>query len=267
MFHWLHDHRRKEILETPFPLPWRAILQDRVVHYSYLDSGEKTTLEQLIQVFSAEKKFEGCSGLEITDEIRVIISAEACILLLGLEHHNLYPDLLSILVYPSTVVVPPTRTGIFTQNPLIAHQETPIYGQAMQHGPVVLVWDEVVRSARHPETGHNVVYHEFAHLLDMASGRANGTPRLHSREEYQSWAQICTREFNELRRDSEHGSKTFLDPYGALNEAEFFAVATEFFFDKPILMLKYHKALYEILAGFYLQNPAKRQQRAARKKQ
>ena len=165
------------------------------------------------------------------------------------------------------MVVPPPKTGVFTRSPLvIEEQNTAIYGQAMLHGPVVLVWDEVARSARHPETGHNVVYHEFAHLLDMASGVANGTPRLHSREQYRTWAEILTREFAALRRDSARGGKSFLDAYGALNEAEFFAVATEYFFDRPLEMEKKHRALYQVLAGYYRQDPAARQRRAGKQK-
>ena len=234
------------------------ILAQKFLHYSFLDAKEKNYLEQLIQVFIAEKKFIGCNGLQITAEIRVVISAEACMLILGLPH-DLYRDLLSLMVYPSTVVVPPEKVGVFTRYPFIERPETPIYGQAFLRGPVVLVWDEVKREARHPESGHNVVYHEFAHMLDMSSGAANGTPVLHSRDQYKIWARVFTKEFLALQHDSKKGKKTFLDPYGGLNEAEFFAVATEFFFDKPIQMQKKHKALYDVLAEFYRQNTAERE--------
>jgi len=261
VIHWLRNHRRKKILEQPFPHQWQTILKESVRHYSFLDRDEKLLLEQLVQVFIAEKNFEGCSGLTITDEIRVVIASEACMLVLGLDH-DLYPDLVSILIYPSTVVVPPPRSGVFTQSPLVQQRDKAIYGQAMRRGPVVLVWDEVARGARHPETGHNVVYHEFAHLLDMATGTASGTPRLHSLDQYREWAEIFSREFLALRRSAGRGRKTFLDPYGAVNEAEFFAVATEFFFDNPVSMEKTHKALYNVLAGFYRQDPADRERRA-----
>ena len=260
MFHWLRDHRRKEILQQPFPADWRRILGENVVHYSFLDEEEKQHLEQLVQVFIAEKRFEGCNGLEITDEIRVIIAAEACMLVLGLPH-DLYRELCTLLIYPSVVVTPPSQRGVFTQSPLVERPPTAISGQAFLRGPVILVWDEVRKGARHPERGHNVVYHEFAHLLDMSTGAANGTPELHSREQYRIWAEVFSREFLELRRRAEQGRKTFLDPYGALNEAEFFAVATEFFFDKPIQMQKKHPALYEVLAGFYRQDTAERERR------
>ncbi len=261
MFQWLRDHRRKEILKEPFPSQWRDILQDGVAHYSFLNSDEKKHLEDLVQVFVAEKNFEGCNGLEITEEIKVIIAAAACLLILGLPH-DLYRTLMTILVYPSTVVVPLSQRGVFTQSPLIEEPGTAISGQAFIHGPVVLVWDAVKREARHPESGHNVVYHEFAHFLDMIDGTADGTPVLHSREEYRTWAKIFSAEFFALRNKAQKGQKTFLDPYGATNEAEFFAVATEFFFDKPIEMQNTHRALYDVLAGFYLQDTAERERRS-----
>jgi len=258
MFHWLRDHRRKEILKEPFPVKWREILEERVTHYSFLNSDEKIHLEQLVQVFIAEKNFEGCNGLEITDEIRVVISSEACMLILGLPH-DLFRKLVTILVYPSTVFAPPSKFGVFTQNPLLEQPKTAISGQAFMRGLVILVWDAVKRGALHPESGHNVVYHEFAHFLDMLDGAADGTPELHSRDQYRRWATIFSEEFLALRNKSKKGKKTFLDSYGAENEAEFFAVATEFFFDKPVKMQKTHKALYDVLAGFYLQDTAKRE--------
>lgn len=261
MFPWLKDHRRKDILKEPFPVQWRKILEDGVAHYSFLNCDEKIHLEELVQVFAAEKNFEGCNGLEITEEIKVIISAEACLLVLGLPH-DLFRKLITILVYPSTVVVPPSQIGVFTQSPLIVEPETAILGQAFMHGPVILVWDAVKREARHPESGHNVVYHEFAHFLDMMDGAADGTPVLHSQEQYRNWAKVFSKEFFALRSQSEKGEKTFLDSYGAKNEAEFFAVATEFFFDKPVKMQKTHRDLYDILAGFYLQDTAERERQS-----
>ncbi len=260
MFRWLDDVRRKEVLNKPFPSEWRKILREMVVHYAWLDAKEASQLEQLVQVFLAEKKFEGCNGLEITDEIRVVIAAEACLLIMGLPH-DLYRKLATILVYPSTVFTPPERSGIFTRAPLFERGQVAISGQAVMRGPIILVWDAVKRGARHPETGHNVVYHEFAHLLDMLDGVANGAPPLHSRDQYRRWAAVFSEEFQRLRNDSEQGKKTFLDPYGATNEAEFFAVATEFFFDKPIEMQKDHRALYDVLAGYYMQDTAERERR------
>lgn len=260
MFQWLNDTRRRAADHPPFPAEWRDILSKMVKHYSYLNPNEQNQLERLVQVFADEKEFEGCNGLVITDEIRVVISAEACLLILGLPH-NLYRKLSTILVYPSTVFTPPERRGAFTVSPMLEQAQVPISGQAFMHGPIILVWDAVRRGARHPESGHNVVYHEFAHLLDMLDGAADGVPPLHERDQYRAWASVFSDEFQKLRKATDHGTQSFLDPYGATNEAEFFAVATEFFFDQPIEMQQNHQPLYDVLSGYYMQDTAERAKR------
>jgi len=130
------------------------------------------TLNNLSRCLQPKKKFKGCCVLIITDEIRVVIAAEACMPVPALPY-NLYNSLFSVLIYPSTVVIPPSTIGVFTESPLVEKPETPVYGQAFSRGPVILVRDEAKREARHPEPGHNVVYHEFSHLLAMDSGAAN----------------------------------------------------------------------------------------------
>jgi Mlc titration factor MtfA (ptsG expression regulator) len=257
MWHWLRDRRRRKILETPFPRSWEALLAANVAHYRRLNELERKELRDLIQVFICEKNWEGCGGLALTDEIRVTIAAEACLMILALPH-DLYRNVNTILIYPSTVVPPVRQMGVFevVTSPLVP--ANPILGEAFPSGPVILVWDYVKQTARHPETGHNVVYHEFAHKLDMFEGRPDGTPPLPDREHYREWAEICAREFLCLREESARGHSTFLDPYGATNEAEFFAVITEQFFDRPAGMETYHPDLYRILRGFYRQDPALR---------
>jgi Mlc titration factor MtfA (ptsG expression regulator) len=257
MFAWLRERRRQKILKEPFPPQWRDILEREVAHYTYLDNEEKTHLEQLVQVFIAEKNFEGLGGLELTDEVRVLVSAQACLLLLGLSH-DLYRKVDSVLIYPSTVVRPARTLGNFMPGEIVDEEPIPLLGEAHMNGPVILVWDEVKHGAFHPERGHNVVYHEFAHKLDMLDGSADGAPPLHDREQYKKWERVCTREYETLRRRAGRGQSTFLDPYGATNPAEFFAVATEYFFDRPVRMQKRRRELYDILSGFYNQDPAAR---------
>jgi MtfA peptidase len=260
MFQWLANRRREKLMESPFPPAWEEILQNNVAHYCMLEDAERAHLRALIQVFIAEKDWEGCGGLTLTDEIRVTISAQACLLLLGLPH-NYYNNVESIIIYPSTVVPPQRKLGYFETalEPIdIAH---PIIGQAFQQGPLILVWDAVLHGGRHPELGHNVVYHEFAHKLDMLDGAADGTPPLRDRAEYRDWVQICSREFLRLRQEVEHGRKSFLNDYGAVSEAEFFAVATEQFFDQPHLMMKHAPDLYRVLQEYYRQDPASREGR------
>ena len=257
MFSWLVKRHRKKMIKTPFPPAWTDILKRNVAHYCMLDDIESAKLHALIQVFIAEKYWEGCGGLELTDEIRVTISAQACLLLLGLPH-NYYENVQTILVYPSTVVPPPRTLGFFE----VAHEPMdvshPIIGQAFHQGPVIITWDAALHGGRHPDSGHNVVYHEFAHKLDMLDGAADGTPQLRDRAEYRDWVHTCSREFLRLRHEAEHGKRTFLDSYGATDEAEFFAVATEQFFDQPLLMIKNAPELYRVLKEYYRQDPALR---------
>ena len=120
------------------------------------------------------------------------------------------------------------------------------------------MWDAVERTGRHPESGHNVVYHEFAHKLDMLDGSADGTPPLHGRDDYRRWVEICAREYRALRAQAKRGQRSFLDAYGATSEAEFFAVATGQFFDAPVALRRHHPELYAVLEAFYRQDPATR---------
>jgi MtfA peptidase len=262
MFHWLVDHRRRKLTRAPFPSAWEDIIRHNVAHYCMLDDDQRAHLHALIQVFIAEKHWEGAGGLELTDEIRVTISAQACLLLLGLPH-NYYRNVESIVVYPSTVVPPQRKPGFFENTFAPVEPEQPIIGQAFRQGPVIIIWDAALHGGRHPESGHNVVYHEFAHKLDMLSGAADGTPPLRDRAEFKDWVQTCSREYLRLKRDVEKGRKSFLNAYGATNEAEFFAVATEQFFDQPRLLMEHAPDLYRVLREYYRQDPSARASRNA----
>ncbi|MBC8070800.1 MAG: zinc-dependent peptidase [Deltaproteobacteria bacterium] len=260
LFSWLDERRRRKILEQPFPAAWLAILDKRVAHWDWLDDDERTRLTQLIQVFAWEKHWEGAGGLELTDEIRVTIAAEACLLILGLDH-ALYRQVESIVVYPDTVVAPPPRAGFFTVARAPTETGMPVLGQAMHRGPVVLVWNAVRRDSANAKDGHNVVMHEFAHKLDMLDGGADGVPPLADDATYNRWIEVFTQEYEALKRDSERGRRTWLGDYALTNGAEFFAVATEHFFEKPRGMQRDHAALYELLRDFYRQDTAARQPR------
>ncbi len=257
MFHWLRDHRRAEARKRPFPPEWEVFIRTNMAHYCVLDDAERAELRAMMQVFLEEKNWEGCGGLDLTDEIRVTIAAQACLLQLGLPH-DYYRNVESILVYPSTVVAPEHHPGFFERVDGPVEASVPLLGQAFTRGPVILVWDAVLHGARHPEQGHNVVYHEFAHKLDMLDGAADGTPPLADRDQLAEWVAVCSREFLRLSRLAEKGRKTFLDAYGAKNEAEFFAVATETFFDRPLALQGHAPDLYNVLSAYYRQDPAGR---------
>ena len=257
MFDWLTKRRRKKLTAAPFSELWESIIRRNIAHYGLLEDDERAHLQALIQVFIAEKHWEAVGGLQLTDEIRVTISAQACLLLLGLQH-NYYRNVESIIVYPSTVVPPPRQRGFFETTTAPVDPTQPILGQAFLHGPVIIIWDAALHEGRHPELGHNVVYHEFAHKLDMLDGAVDGTPPLRDRTEYRDWVEICTREYQRLQQDTRQGRKSFLDAYGSTNTAEFFAVATEQFFDQPRLLMEQAPELYRVLKEYYRQDPALR---------
>lgn len=257
MFQWFADRRRKKLTDVPFPAEWEDIVRRNVAHYCMLNDAERAQLRALIQIFIAEKTWEGAGSLDLTDEIRVTISAQACLLLLGLPH-NFYRNVETIIVYPSTVVPPQRKLGFFENASAPVELSHPILGQAFQQGPVIIIWDAALQGGRHPESGHNVIYHEFAHKLDMLDDAADGTPPLRDRAEYRDWVQTCEREYLRLKHDAERGKKSFLNAYGATNEAEFFAVATEQFFDQPLLMTKRSPDLYRVLKEYYRQDPVLR---------
>ncbi len=258
---WLKQWRRRRILKQPFPPQWKTILEVKVPPFLALEPEKQLQLQQLVQLFLHEKNFEGCAGLKVTDEMKVTIAGHACLLLLGLRH-DYYQRLSSVLVYPSTVLAPTTQVSLAGQSPVVTLGKVPISGQAFGHGSVLLVWNTVRQDTSHPQSGHNVVYHEFAHILDMYDGVADGTPPLAQKEQYQQWATVCSEAFAQLKARLQKHRKTFLNPYAITNEAEFFAVATEYFFERPVKMKRVRGPLYQVLCEFYGQDPAQRVQAA-----
>lgn len=251
----LRDHRRKKILEEQFPAEWEDVLVRRMAHWSYLDDDERARLRDLLQVFVAEKHWEGCHDFDLTDDVKVTIAGEACLLLLGLDGIE-YDNVREVLVYPTTVITPNAPHAQY--GPIVESGSEPIIGEAAYGGPVLLVWDAVTETARHPERGENVVYHEFAHKLDMLSGQMNGTPPLASRYQLDRWVEVCTAEFEHVQQCAQRRERTFLDPYAGRNVAEFFAVGTEAFFDRPVQMKHRRPRLYKVLSDFFNQDPATR---------
>ncbi|MCA9580762.1 MAG: zinc-dependent peptidase [Myxococcales bacterium] len=250
MLSWLRHRRRDAIVETPFPDEWRVIMEEDVRAVRNLTPEYRARLQQLVQVFLVEKHFEGCAGLELTDRIRVVIATQACMLLLGRDH-DLYRDVETILVYPSTVRLPNHPRSVFDLSVDVVQDDQVVLGVAHDRGPVVLAWDATKEGAYDPTDGRNVVYHEFAHKLDMLTGDVDGTPPLPSRADRRRWAEALEPVFLALRQATQDGDPTFLDGYGAVSEGEFFAVATEHFFEQPKELKARHPELYRELAAFY----------------
>lgn len=259
MFGWLRRRRRARIKAAPFPPKWRSILESRVPYYRLLPPRDRAELEGHIAVFLAEKRFEGLQGQEITDEVRLTIAAQACILLLHRDT-DYYPGLKSILVYPRRYLATGKSVGpggIVTESTGVRLGES-WHGVLSTRGPgpVVLSWDDVRAGAADPRDGANVVFHEFAHQLDGESGSVEGAPLLERGSLYATWARVFSAEFEKLRIDLAWDRSTLLGGYAATSPAEFFAVATEFFFERPAALRARHPALYAQLAAFYRQDPA-----------
>ena len=254
LFAWLRRRRRRRLLAEPFPAAWNETLEKNFVHYAYLTAADQDRLRDLLRVFVAEKHWEGCDGLVMTDEIKVTIAAQACLLLLGMEH-DYFSRVLTILVYRSSFHSQERHSLGALE---LVDDDVSLSGLAHYRGVVVLVWKDVRRAGRRPHAGENVVWHEFAHQLDMLDRSVDGTPPLKSSDQRRRWKEIMTAEYNQLVADNESGRPTLLDEYGASNEAEFFAVATECFFDLPGPLRQEHPSLYSLLAEYYGQDPAER---------
>ncbi len=253
MFEFLKRHKDAALRKEPLTAEERAIVAKNVPYVATLDDADRTELEGLIRVFLAEKSFEGCGGLELTEEITLTIAAQACLLLLHRET-DVFPDVDAILVYPSAYRAPAQeRLG-----GVVLETEQARLGESWTRGVVVLAWDHVKSGAAEPADGQNVVLHEFAHQLDGESGGMDGAPDLGARARYTSWAHVLGDEFAELSRKLHDGRPSDIDSYGATNPAEFFAVVTEMFFEKPRALKQRHPALYGELAAFYKQDPAAR---------
>lgn len=250
-FRWWRQYNRRMLRESLFPEKWRKYLQESVPLYARLPDNLKRELEGHIQVFLTEKYFEGAAGLKITDEMRVTVAAQACVLLLG-RKTNYYPALSSIIIYPAAYIAEAVTREGFVE----FHGQEVRLGEAWHHGAVVLSWSDVFRGAGDVRDGHNVVLHEFAHLLDFEDGASDGVPPLPQRSQYVSWARVMADEFQQLRLSADQGAKTVLSHYGASNPAEFFAVAVEAFYEKPAQLKRRQPELYQVLQNFFLVDPA-----------
>lgn len=227
-------------------------MERNVPLFRHLPAVDRKELEEDVLIFASEKNFEGAGGLKMTDEIKVTIATQACILLLH-RKTDYYPGLYSIIVYPHAYIA---RQMVQENRGIIAEGMQARLGESWTSGAVVLSWDDVRSGAADIHDGHNVVFHEFAHQLDAQDGQMDGAPILADRSTYAAWARVLGEEYERLQYDTALGRETLLDQYGATNPAEFFAVATEFFFEKPRQLQERIPQLYDQLRRFYKQDPA-----------
>nr|WP_256489562.1 M90 family metallopeptidase [Pleionea sp. CnH1-48] len=247
----IKERQRQGIREQPFPAEWRKILRRRMPYFYLMPADLQLQLKQHIQVFLAEKDFVGCDGIVIDDDIRVTIAAQACLLILN-RKTNYYPALKSIYVYPSAFVARHQHTSA---GGVVHEQRRVLSGESWSIGKVIVSWQHTVSGAQEPEDGQNVVIHEFAHQLDHETGDTNGVPLLNKDMSYQQWSDVFNREFELLKREINSGIDTLFDAYGATNPAEFFAVATEVFFEQSQAMLNRHPQVYGLLSKYFKVDP------------
>jgi Mlc titration factor MtfA (ptsG expression regulator) len=292
MFGFFTRRRRRGLRAQPTPGEWRGILKRCVPLFARLNAVDQEELTGHMKVFLAEKNFEGCAGLLITAEMRVTVAAQACMLLLHRET-DYFPRMGAILMYPAAFLVKHTQHDEHGFEEQVEQENA---GEAWERGSVILSWEDVQLDSEDPDDGFNVVLHEFAHQLDMEDGEANGVPVLERREDYKAWKPVMEAEFARLtefadwaeehehnllahhREDREPMHEAFennrwrhpklgrlgakhqpfhvMDPYGAEDPAEFFAVATEAFFEDAKDLKEHHPSLYAQLQGYYKQDPA-----------
>ncbi len=244
--------RRSELMARPFPDAWKDALVIHFPLYAALPREKRDLLHQHMQVFLTEKSFEGCAGLEVTEQMRVVIAAQACLLLLN-GKGDFYPGLRSILIYPEAYRS--RRAALFSSH---HHEgeESINAGESWSSGSVILSWHDVRHGARDKRDGYNVVIHEFAHQLDQASGDADGAPPLHHRSGYRTWSRVLGEAYQEFQGNLDRGRRTVFDEYGATAPEEFFAVATETFFEKPRQLREAYPDLYDEFKAYYELDPA-----------
>jgi Mlc titration factor MtfA (ptsG expression regulator) len=252
MFGWTKNRRRRRLLEAPFPTEWEQTLHRRVRQFKYLPGAQQDRVRKTVQVMLGEKEWAPSAGFTLTDEMRVTVAGNAALIVSGHDEPYFYDRLETIVIHPDTMR--------FTLNQKIINPHLPdstaLDGVAWQHGPVLVSWAAVRDDRRGPSLGSNVVIHEFAHHLDGLNGAMDGVPPLDAGAE-ERWIEVTDQEREWLEDDARQGQPSLLDHGGAESPAEFFAVASERFFELPHDMKRLHPELYDELAGFYRQDPTK----------
>ncbi len=241
----------EEPVEVVFKEEWKAILQEHLPLYSKFNDKLRIRVHEKIARFVATTYFEGCGGLELTDEMILSVAGQACMLIVNHEGEP-YPNLKSVLIYPSTFGSKEQRVN---EGGVVTSELVYRLGESWSNGTVVLAWDSVARGARNIYDGRNVTFHEFAHQLDQEDGRTDGVPFLEEPQAYHTWGEVLGNGYVKLVDRAERRKKSVMDHYGATNIAEFFAVATESFFEKPRQMNKKHPLLYQELKDYYRLDP------------
>lgn len=248
---WLGRLRRARLYRRPFKTQWRQIVERNVPLYNRLPEDLKPLLHGHINYFLEDKKFIGCSGLVITDDIRLTVAANACLLVLK-RNKTIFPGFKTILVYPDTYVAREVRYEGLVE----IHSDSVRSGESWHRGPVVLSWADITKATHGSSNSHNLVLHEFAHKLDEENSLMDGLPILRDSSHYSEWAKVLSREYDHFLHRVESCDNDIIDEYGAESAAEFFAVISESFFEHPTPFKERLPQLYGQLARYYDLDPA-----------
>ncbi|MBN2581364.1 MAG: zinc-dependent peptidase [Pirellulales bacterium] len=248
-FSWLKHRRRQNLLAELFPPTWLKILQQNVRHYPLLPSDKQAMMQAVVRILVAEKNWEGGSGFIVTEEMKVTVAGQAAVLVLGLDEPYYFDRVQSIILYPTAYLHPSKYQGLFLL------PDRPIMGEAWPRSPIILSWHHVLQCGQNADRGRNVVLHEFAHHVDGLDGDMDGTPPL-EKGQMKNWYRVTEAEYLGLVGNARRDEVSLLDHYGASDRAEFFAVATECFFEQPHALQQRHPELYGVLRDFYRQDPA-----------
>lgn len=244
--------QRARTLAQPFPARWRQALRRHVPYVAGLPVDRQLQLKRLMQVFLAEVPFIGCQGLKVSEAMRVVVAAQACLLLLGRARSG-FEGLRQVLLYPGPFVV---QRSVGADAGVLHEQRQVLAGESWSQGQVILSWPDCLAGAADPHDGRNVVIHEFAHQLDQEAGAANGAPPRPARGDPSHWARVLQPAYDRLQRQTREGVTGLIAPYGATSPAEFFAVVSEVFFERPAALAREEPALYAELCAYYGVDPA-----------
>tara|TARA_R110000868_G_scaffold69568_5_gene204694 strand:- start:1878 stop:2687 length:810 start_codon:yes stop_codon:yes gene_type:complete len=247
---WQRRRLRKTLLVSELSPGQRAIVRASVPLIRKLPANLQRALEGKIALFLHQIEFFGCDGLEVTEEMRLSIAAQACLLVVNTE--TWYGNLKTLLIYPGAFKSRRAEHNGF----VVTERETVRTGESWARGPVVLSWADARQGALDETDGHNVVFHEFAHQLDDLSGHTDGIPVLDKAQSYAKWARVFVKAFQTHCGKIEAGHPSVFDAYGATGPEEFFAVAVETFFERPAELQAEEAGVYQQLASLFQLDPA-----------
>lgn len=248
--YWSRQQRHASLLNQPLSDDQRAIVAQQVPLIQKLPSELRGKLEGKINVFLNQVDFTGCNGLEVTEEMRLSIAAQASLLVVNSD--TWYDHLNTVLIYPGAFKSRQTEHNGY----VVTERETVRTGESWSRGPVILSWTHAKQGALNDKDGHNVVFHEFAHQIDDLSGHTDGAPNLSRSQSFAEWERVFVKAYETHVQHVQAGRKTVLDAYGAEGHEEFFAVAVEVFFEKPVALKHKEPEVYEQLARLFQLDPS-----------